>query len=80
MTANAARKRVGAPAFAAAEFSRVVAKHRRERELTVREAAAEAEVSINTFSRVERGIGGPDAQTLYALCAWMRCDPADFRA
>lgn len=53
-------------------------KEKRERAgLSIRQAAAEANVSFSTFGRVERG-NQPDLTTFVALCAWLGVPPRDF--
>jgi transcriptional regulator with XRE-family HTH domain len=60
----------------AVELARRVRAKRRSRKLTIREAAAEADVSAPTFSRVERG-HMPERETLLKLARWagVRIDP-----
>lgn len=45
--------------------------------LSIRQAAAEADVSFSTFSRVEGG-AQPDLATFARLCAWLRVSPSKF--
>jgi transcriptional regulator with XRE-family HTH domain len=57
------------------EFGRLLAAKRGSR--GVRAAAAEAEVSSATFSRVENG-HMPDLETFAKLCRWLERDPREF--
>jgi transcriptional regulator with XRE-family HTH domain len=57
------------------DFGRLLAEKRGTR--GVRAAAAEAEVSSATFSRVENG-HMPDLQTFAKLCKWLGRDPREF--
>lgn len=57
------------------EFGRLVAAKRGSR--GIRAAAAEAEVSAATLSRVENG-HMPDLKTFAALCKWIDRDPREF--
>lgn len=57
------------------EFGRLVAAKRGSR--GVRAAAAEADVSPSTLSRVENG-HMPDLKTFAALCKWLERDPREF--
>ncbi len=45
--------------------------------MSVRQAAADADVSFMTFSRVESG-SQPDLATFMKLCAWLRVPPEEF--
>lgn len=45
--------------------------------LSIRQAAAEADVSFSTFSRVEGG-AHPDLATFARLCAWLGVSPSMF--
>jgi transcriptional regulator with XRE-family HTH domain len=56
-------------------FGRLLAAKRGAR--GVRAAAAEAEVSSSTYSRVENG-HMPDLETFANLCRWLEKDPAEF--
>ncbi|MGP4028824.1 helix-turn-helix domain-containing protein [Actinomadura sp. 3N407] len=58
-----------------AELGRML-KDRRGK-LSIRKAAAEAEVSFSTWSRVEAG-SQPDLATFMRLCAWLAVSPARF--
>ncbi len=49
---------------------------RRERRLTLRQAAEQIGVSPTTLSRIERGAGRPDLPTLDALITWLDLDRA----
>lgn len=49
----------------------------RRGELSIRQAAADAEVSFSTFSRVEAG-AHPDLSTFTRLCAWLGVSPGRF--
>lgn len=62
-------------ALTIAEFGRLMAAKRGGR--GVRAAAAEAEVSSATFSRVENG-HMPDLETFAKLCKWLQRNPAEF--
>lgn len=57
------------------ELGRLVAAKRGSR--GVRAAAAEAEVSSATFSRVENG-HMPDLETFAKICKWLGKDPREF--
>jgi len=57
------------------EFGRLMAEKRGAR--GVRAAAAEAEVSPATYSRVENG-NMPDLATFAKLCKWLDRDPREF--
>ncbi len=57
------------------ELGRLVATKRGSR--GVRAAAAEAEVSSATFSRVENG-HMPDLETFAKICKWLGKDPREF--
>ncbi|QOZ24018.1 helix-turn-helix domain-containing protein [Bradyrhizobium sp. CCBAU 51753] len=57
------------------EFGRLVAAKRGSR--GIRSAAAEADVSPATMSRVENG-HMPDLKTFAALCKWIERDPREF--
>lgn len=57
------------------EFGRLLAAKRGVR--GVRAAAAEAQVSSATFSRVENG-HMPDLETFAKLCRWLDRDPREF--
>jgi transcriptional regulator with XRE-family HTH domain len=59
------------------ELGRLIAEKREEAKLSIREAAAEANVSFSTLSRVEAG-AQPDLTTFLNLCAWLGVDPATF--
>lgn len=45
--------------------------------LSIRQAAAEADISFSTFSRVESG-AHPDLATFTRLCAWLGVSPSKF--
>ena len=62
-------------AVAIIEFGRLLAAKRGSR--GVRAAAAEAEISSATFSRVENG-HMPDLDTFAKLCKWLQRDPREF--
>ena len=47
--------------------------------LSLRQAAADANVSFSTFSRVESG-SQPDLTSFMLLCAWLGVPPSDFFA
>ncbi len=49
----------------------------RRGQLSIRQAAAEADVSFSTFSRVESG-AHPDLATFTRLCAWLGASPSKF--
>lgn len=57
------------------EFGRLLAERRGSR--GVRAAAAEADVSTATYSRVENG-HMPDLATFAKLCKWLNRDPREF--
>lgn len=59
------------------ELGRLLEERRQENNLSIRQAAREAEVSFSTFSRVEAG-AQPDLATFLRLCAWLRVPPATF--
>lgn len=59
------------------ELGRLIAEKRDEEKLSIREAAAEANISFSTLSRVEAG-AQPDLTTFLNLCAWLGVDPATF--
>jgi transcriptional regulator with XRE-family HTH domain len=73
------------PASAAAEIERLevvrLGAMLRERRgsLSLRQAAADANVSFSTFSRVESG-SQPDLTSFMLLCAWLGVPPSDFFA
>lgn len=47
---------------------------RRQRGLSLREVAADIDVSPSTLSRLERGTGSPDLPTLNKLISWLEVD------
>lgn len=49
----------------------------RRGQLSIRQAAADADVSFSTFSRVEGG-AHPDLATFTRLCAWLGVAPSKF--
>ena len=58
-----------------------LASTREQRGLTLRQAAQQVGVSPTTLSRIERGIGKPDLETLDSLIVWLDLDRAAvFRA
>lgn len=59
------------------ELGRLTRKKREDEHLSVRQAAAEANVSFSTLSRVEAG-AQPDLTTFLNLCAWVGVDPSAF--
>ena len=59
----------------AAQLGMIVRAHRGER--SMRQAAAEAGVSLSTISRVEAG-SLPDLASFTALCAWAGVSPSRF--
>lgn len=61
--------------LAIAEFGRLIARKRGER--GIRAAAAEADVSSATLSRVENG-HMPDLLTFAKICRWLEVDPREF--
>lgn len=60
-----------------AELGPRLARRRAELKLSVREAAADADVPVATFSRVENG-RMPDLGTFQKLVAWMGVSPDTF--
>lgn len=58
-----------------AQFGEVIRSHRGRR--SMRQAAAEAGVSLSTISRVEAG-SVPDLASFTALCAWAGVPPSRF--
>jgi transcriptional regulator with XRE-family HTH domain len=50
---------------------------RKDRDLSLREVAAETELSAATLSRFEKGVGNPDLPTLTALADWLGLDHAN---
>jgi transcriptional regulator with XRE-family HTH domain len=59
------------------ELGRLIAKKRDDENLSVRQAAVEANVSFSTLSRVEAG-AQPDLTTFLNLCGWLGVDPGTF--
>lgn len=59
------------------DFARSVKERRKAQSLSVRQAAAEAQVSFSTITRVENG-AQPDLTTYMHLCAWLGRDPSHF--
>jgi transcriptional regulator with XRE-family HTH domain len=59
------------------ELGRLLAERRRENNMSIRQAATEAQVSFSTLSRVEAG-AHPDLATFTRLCAWLRISPSHF--
>ena len=61
-------------------LAEAIQRHRKDRGLTVRAAAAEMEhVSSSTLSRIERG-SLPDLDSYMRICRWLNVDPAYFSA
>jgi transcriptional regulator with XRE-family HTH domain len=60
-------------------FALRLKERRGESGLSIRQAAASAEVSFMTLSRVESG-AQPDLTTFLRLCAWLRVAPETFFA
>lgn len=59
-------------------LAEAIQRHRKEKNLTVRAAAAEMEnVSSSTLSRIERG-SLPDLDSYMRICRWLDLDPAHF--
>lgn len=58
-----------------AELGRLVRRKRAENNLSVRQAADQANVSFSTLSRVEGG-AQPDLTTFLNLCAWLEVEPS----
>ncbi len=59
------------------ELGRLLRLRRGEQHLSIRQAAAAANVSFSTLSRVEAG-AQPDLTTFLQLCAWLSVDASDF--
>ena len=53
------------------ELGEYVRRRREEKKVSLRAVAAETGVSASTLSRIENGIGTPDAATLGRLAAWL---------
>ena len=69
------RETTAAERLDAAQLGKVVRAHRGQR--SMRQAAAEAGVSLSTMSRVESG-SLPDLASFTALCAWAGVSPSRF--
>jgi transcriptional regulator with XRE-family HTH domain len=53
------------------ELGEYVRRRREEKKLSLRAVATDTGVSASTLSRIENGIGTPDAATLGRLAAWL---------
>ena len=53
------------------ELGEYVRRRREEKKLSLRSVAVDTGVSASTLSRIENGIGTPDAATLGRLAAWL---------
>ena len=67
------------PEFRLEDLRDRIREKRRQQNLSIRGAAAEAGVSFSTFTRVESG-AQPDLATFLALCAWLEDPPERFFA
>lgn len=75
MSEQDGRETTAAERLDTAQLGRVVRAHRGQR--SMRQAAAEAGVSLSTISRVESG-SLPDLASFTALCAWAGVSPTRF--
>ena len=75
MSGQESPERAAAERLDVSQLGQVVRAHRGER--SMRQAAAEAGVSLSTMSRVESG-SLPDLASFTALCAWAGVSPSRF--
>lgn len=77
---NEAPSHVAAGEIERLDLARLGAMLRQRRgSLSLRQAAADADVSFSTFSRVESG-SQPDLTSFMLLCAWLGVPPSEFFA
>lgn len=65
------------PELDISELGRLIRERRAKDELSIRQAAAQAQISFSTLSRVEGG-AQPDLATFTSLSAWLGVNPAQF--